>query len=39
LNTPNVHPGQFVSQRRSQRVLLSVRISISGKRANEKYEN
>lgn len=34
VNTPNIRPNPFVNQRRSQRILLSVPLCISGKRAN-----
>ena len=33
MSTPNLRPSPSASQRRSQRILLSVRIQVSGKRA------
>jgi hypothetical protein len=32
LSTPNIHPSPFSNQRRSQRIFLSVRILVTGKR-------
>jgi len=34
LSTPNIRPGPYARQRRSQRILLSVPILVSGVRAN-----
>ncbi|HET7107463.1 MAG TPA: PilZ domain-containing protein [Candidatus Acidoferrum sp.] len=34
MSTPNIRPTQTASQRRSQRILLSVPLRVSGKRAN-----
>ncbi len=31
MNTPNVRPNQFANQRRSQRILLSVPLRVTGK--------
>src|SRR5437879_2981864 len=34
MSTPNIRPTQTANQRRSQRILLSVPLRVSGKRAN-----
>ncbi|HWO33338.1 MAG TPA: hypothetical protein VNO32_31455 [Candidatus Acidoferrum sp.] len=34
MNTPNVRPGSSASQRRSQRMMLSVPLQVSGKNEN-----
>ena len=34
MSTPNIRPTQMANQRRSQRILLSVLLRVSGKRAN-----
>jgi len=34
MSTPNIRPSMFANQRRSQRILLSVAVRVSGKRAN-----
>jgi hypothetical protein len=34
MSTPNIRPMQAANQRRSQRILLSVPLRVSGKRAN-----
>jgi hypothetical protein len=34
MSTPNIRPTQAANQRRSQRILLSVPLRVSGKRAN-----
>lgn len=34
MSTPYIHPNPFVHQRRSQRILLSVPVRVSGKHAN-----
>lgn len=34
MSTPHIRPGPYANQRRSQRVLLSVAVVVSGARAN-----
>lgn len=34
MSTPNIRPSQLANQRRSQRILLSVPLRVSGKRLN-----
>jgi hypothetical protein len=34
MSTPNIRPSMFANQRRSQRLLLTVPVRVSGKRAN-----